>query len=105
MVKKMTDKLYRIEITGNIENPNMSGSAMLYCDSGIAFVKLHPVRISAKPKAAHAKWEDVQDFGGVCFGRCSHCHTVQKEISAMALKTSHKFCSWCGAIMDEEEQK
>lgn len=47
----MENNLYRIETTGIIEKPDMNGNAMLYCDGGIAFVKLHPVRISAKPKA------------------------------------------------------
>lgn len=47
----MENNLYRIETTGIIEKPDMNGNAMLYCDGGIAFVNLRPVRISAKPKA------------------------------------------------------
>lgn len=47
----MTNNLYRIETTGTIENPKFNGSAMLYCDGGIAFVRLHPVKITAKPKS------------------------------------------------------
>lgn len=62
----MNNNLYRIETIGTLENPNMNGNAMLYCDNGIAFVKLHPVRINAKPKSVNTisrglyeqiKWE------------------------------------------------
>lgn len=51
MVKEMKNNLYRIETTGTIENPEMNGTAMLYCNSGIAFVKLHPVKLNVKPKS------------------------------------------------------
>lgn len=104
----MANNLYRIETICTLENPKINGSAMLYCDGGIVFAKLHPVRINAKPKAddnevAHGKWENITDLGGGnCFGVCSVCKTTQKVQNATALKVGHRYCSWCGTKMDIE---
>ena len=56
----MENNLYRIETTATIEKPNMNGAAMLYCDDGIAFVKLHPVRIKEKLKEAQTNADRIR---------------------------------------------
>ena len=95
----MTDKLYRIETTGTIENPKMNGSAMLYCNDGIAFVKLHPVKLKAKPKrdipeVATGRWTwnnlHDDDFQTLV---CSNC------FSSEGASEFYNYCPNCGAQM------
>lgn len=95
----MTDKLYRIETTGIIEDPKMSGDAILYCDGGMAFVKLHPVRINAKPKTDGDKvpnnrwtWKYLHDDDYQTLV-CSNC------LSAEGAGLFYNYCPCCGVKM------
>lgn len=53
-------------------------------------------------KVLRSKWINVVDFGdGNCYGYCENCGNEQKAKSANALRAFCKYCSWCGANMDE----
>lgn len=96
----MANNLYRIETTGTFEDPKMRGNAILYCDDGMAFVKLHPVRINVKPKTnvdkvPNGKWtwntlHDGDDFQTLV---CSNC------FSADGASEFYNYCPNCGSKM------
>ena len=95
----MTNNLYRIETMGTIENPKLNGSAMLYCEDGISFVKLHPVKISAKPKVndnnipqGRWTWNNLHDDDFQTLV-CSNC------FSAEGASEFYNYCPNCGAKM------
>lgn len=95
----MANNLYRIETMVTIEDPKMSGEAMICCDGGMAFVKLHPVRINAKPKTDDSKvpigrwtWKNLHndDFRTLV---CSNC------FSSEGANGLYNYCPSCGAKM------
>ena len=95
----MNNQLYRIETFSSIEHPTFNGAAILYCDGGIAFVKLHPVKLTAKPKceATHNEWimRTKQDsFGFTYQFECNKCFHINKY--------NTNYCPNCGAKMKKE---
>ena len=92
----MDNKLYRIETFSTIENPTFNGAAMLYCDGGVAFVKLHPVKLKAVPKneVTHGEWilrKEKDAFGYTCKFECNKCSHINKH--------RDNYCHNCGADM------
>jgi hypothetical protein len=92
----MQNNLYRIETTGAVEHPKFNGYAMLYCDGGIAFVNLHPVKLTAHPKCEvqHGCWVWKQlhgdDYETLV---CSNC------LSPDGAREIYNYCPNCGAKM------
>ena len=98
----MTNNLYRIETLATFEYPELNGQAMLHCNNGIAFVKLHPVKLKAQPKrdesgVVHGRWTWTK-LNGDCFETlvCSSC------LSPDGSRLVYNYCPNCGAKMDLE---
>ena len=49
----------------------------------------------------HAKWE----YNPINFWKCSNCGVVVSILNDTERKKFHKFCSRCGAKMDEEPEE
>ena len=95
----MTNNLYRIENLRTIGSPEINGMVMMSCDGGIAFAKLHPVKINAKPKTddnkmPHGRWTwnnlHDDDFQTLV---CSNC------FSSEGASEFYNYCPSCGAKM------
>lgn len=87
----MKDTFYRIETTMRMENPELSGSAMITCNGGILFAELHPVRIKAKVKEP-----------------CEYCETPPLMMRPTGRKGGlgccvPKYCFNCGRRLVSEE--
>lgn len=90
------NNLYRIETTCTIEYPTFNGLAMLYCDGGIAFVKLHPVKLNAKPKQNKTSvWKLNKDGSATC----QNCHRTTKN--AWDYDSWYRYCPDCGCRMED----
>lgn len=88
----MKDTLYRIETTMKVEQPELSGSAMILCNGGAVFAELHPVKIKAKVKEP-----------------CEFCAVERYTASLMGHNISGKhvqrrFCSYCGRQLPNMEE-
>ena len=93
----MDNKLYRIETFSTIENPTFNGAAMLYCDGGMAFVKLHPVKLKAHT-TPHGQWVYDHKFEQ---GRCTHCgYLLYGKVIPIMVCTGWHYCPNCGAQMN-----
>lgn len=92
----MDNKLYRIEVIAHNNLPTIDTIGMLMTNEGIAYVKLHPVKLTAKPRRdnSHGHWIDGLD--GSCM--CSECNKVVRyEIGY--------YCPNCGALMDGDKHE
>lgn len=57
-----------------------------------------------KDAVKHGRWEYIADLGeGNCYGHCSNCKTQHKAQNPTALKLGYRYCIWCGAKMDLED--
>lgn len=90
----MKDTLYRIVPTMTVEEPELSGSAMITCNGGVLFAELHPVKIKAKAK-----------------GPCELCRQPPDNVGAMervgpnmqiARMYRPRYCFNCGRKLLEE---
>lgn len=56
-------------------------------------------------EVVHSRFFRIADFGDGegCFGYCEKCGTVHHSQSTVALKADHRWCRWCGAKMDGDE--
>ena len=91
----MENNLYRIEVVAWDNLPSINTTGMLYTNEGMSFVKLHPVKLTAKPKSevVHGHW--IEGLDGSCM--CSECNQVLRyEIGY--------YCPWCGSQMDGERK-
>lgn len=90
----MKNTLYRIETAMRLENPELSGSAMITCNGGVVFAELHPVRIKAK-------------------GPCELCRRPPEKVGVMqrvaenlqtAYMQSPRYCFNCGRQLSNTEE-
>ena len=57
-------------------------------------------------EVVHGEWVHIKDYGGGnCSGHCSVCWTLQEADNPSALKGSFRYCRWCGAKMDGENNE
>lgn len=99
MVVAMDNKLYRIEVIMYDNLPTIDTAGMLITNEGVAYVKLHPVKIKATPKSevVHGRWiHDINNLYG-----CSEC--MGRE--TMSHKKMKNYCPNCGAIMDGDKHE
>lgn len=91
----MDNKLYRIEVVAWDNLPDINTTGMLYTDKGVAFVKLHPIKIKAQPKCevVHSSWI-LNDDGS---GTCRNCHRTTLYVWDM--DNWLNYCPNCGADM------
>lgn len=65
--------------------------------------------IEAAPSAdvvevVHGEWVHIKDYGGgKCSGHCSVCWAPQEADNPSALKGGFRYCRWCGAKMDGDD--
>lgn len=88
----MVNTLYRIVPTMKVEEPELSGSAMIMCNGGVIFAELHPVHIKAKAKE-----------------QCEFCAVERYTASLMGHNLSGKhvqrrYCSYCGRLLQVWEE-
>lgn len=86
----MVNTLYRIVPTMKVEEPELSGSAMIMCNGGVVFAELHPVKIKAKEP-------------------CEFCAVERYTASLMGHHISGKhvqrrYCSYCGRLLQVWEE-
>lgn len=86
----MTNNLYRIEVIAHDNLPQIDTAGMLMTNEGIAYVKLHPVRIKPK-KEKEAKLYWKADGPGRWTLTCNAC-----DLPATGGEDA-KYCSKCGA--------
>jgi hypothetical protein len=97
MEKIMENNLYRIELIMHNNLPNIDTTGMLMTNDGVAFVKIHPIKINAKPKheITHGCWVwkqlDTDEFETLV---CSNC------LSPDGARELYHYCPNCGARMD-----
>jgi len=98
MVIRMDNNLYRIETTSLDDLPTVDVVGMLMTEQGTSFIKLHPVKLTAKPKkdtaeVVHGIWK-IHTHGIILSPtyECSICHDWVNKTS--------RFCPNCGANMD-----
>jgi DNA-directed RNA polymerase subunit RPC12/RpoP len=90
----MDNKLYRIEVLMHDNLPTIDTAGILTTNEGLAFVKLHPVKIKATPKnkTEYGNWMVGLDGSYMC----SECGRIFRyEIG--------NYCSNCGARLEYEE--
>ena len=94
----MENNLYRIEVVAWDNLPSIDTMGMLYTNEGIAFVKLHPVKLTVKPKSkdTHGKWVWKRLYEDDAYQTlvCSEC------MSADGASDLYKYCPNCGTPMD-----
>ena len=95
MVKIMENNLYRIEVIAYDNLPKIDTVGMLMTNDGIAFVKLHPVKLKAQPKneAPHGQWKLEKNpyMRDSWLYRCTACDARCGDNS--------RYCPNCGAKM------
>lgn len=57
MVRRMENNLYRIERMAFDNLPTVDVAGMLTTEQGLSFIKLHPVKLIAKPKSENCTVE------------------------------------------------
>lgn len=95
MVIIMENNLYKIERTGLDNPPTVDTIGMLMTEYGTSFVKLHPVKLTAKPKNATQgrwTWKRLHDDDYETLV-CSNC------FSADGANEMYNYCPNCGAKM------
>ena len=92
----MENNLYRIEVIAWDNLPDIDTTGMLYTNEGIAFVKLHPVKIKATPKneVNHSEWILNKDGSGTC----KNCNRTTKNV--WDYDSWMRYCPDCGSHMD-----
>lgn len=95
----MENNLYRIEVIAWDNLPNINTTGMLYTNEGMAFVKLHPVKLNVKSKSdtkevIHSMWTLNKDGSGTC----QNCHRTTKNV--WDYDSWMRYCPDCGARMD-----
>ena len=97
----MENNLYRIEVIAHDNLPKIDTVGMLLANDGFAYVKLHPVKLTAKPKK-HGNWI-IRTENNICDMtyqyECSQC----AQPSRCRYKT--KFCPNCGIPMDGDNNE
>lgn len=78
------NKLYRIEVLMRQNLPDIDTCGLLMTNEGYAYVKLHPVKLNAKPKTdavevircKDCKWFDANAVNVINIGYCDHNKTI-----------------------------
>ena len=92
----MDNKLYRIEVVAWDNLPSINTTGMLYTNEGIAFVKLHPVKLNAKPiQNKVSVWKLNKDGSATC----QNCHRTTKN--AWDYDSWYRYCPDCGCRMED----
>lgn len=92
----MDNKLYRIEVVTWDNLPSIDTTGMLYTNEGVAFVKLHPVKINAKPSQNKTSvWKLNKDGSATC----QHCYRTIKN--AWDYDSWYRYCPDCGCRMED----
>lgn len=100
----MDNKLYRIEVLMHDNLPTIDTMGTLITNEGLAVVKLHPVKLKAKPTVdavpvVHGRW-----MWGGWFKACSVCGThVDMEDTLGA--GWWNYCPNCGSKMDGDKHE
>lgn len=90
------NNLYRIEVIAWDNLPSINTTGMLYTNEGIAFVKLHPVKLQAKTSQNKTSvWKLNKDGSATC----QNCHRTTKN--AWDYDSWYRHCPDCGCRMED----
>ncbi len=96
MVKIMENNLYRIERTAFDNLPTVDVAGMLMTEQGTSFIKLHPVKLTVKPKNVTQgswTWKRLHDDDYETLV-CSEC--LKPEGASLY----YNYCPSCGKKMN-----